>query len=359
MDPNNNATPPAPQDQGNSAPQNNTPPAPSEDDEWTAAEANFAIDKGNVTPVKREDNNANGNKQVQSNTDANADPNAVNGSSKTGQEGADDNNSGKKVGNDDDGKNGEGAGDSDNGQAAKTEENADDNNRGEYTPPTRAEIEADRKQTMDEVREQLYPDLETELTDADGEPIKSIEDVMKLRNPNTGKAFTETEAAAWLLKAQQHLNKQVQEAQAEVERVAEVHLSLKEQAARIRDKYGALLEANPNGIREKVYASYQRTLKLDEKSKLILDAPVSMEEHYEAMLEPYERLAAQMEANTDKQEQNQQTQQNQKTQQQQQVQQTKQTSRSDRQDIIGGGKTNTKDPEEAEWEQAAKAYYEG
>ena len=333
------AAPAQPQIQPNAAPEpppSPSPPAPTEDDEWTGATADYLLDKGRApeTPAKKAE-------------DERHDPNVPKDSDKPeGEE-----KGGTPEPNPDDKKP-----DAEQGAGDDSKKEAGDDKPDEGQPdaqPTRAELEADRKQTIQEVREHLYPDLPTRLEDADGDPIETIEDVQRLINPNTGKQFTTEEAAAWLLAAQQNLNKQIKEADQKVEQIAEVHLSLKDQAARIKQKWGELLKANPNGIREKAYASYQKTLKLDEKSKIIIDAPVNMEEYYDTLLEPYERRAAQMETDEAKK-----AEEEAKAKQQQQAQAKTQT-RSDRQDVIGAGKPNAKDPEEAEWEQAAKNYYEG
>lgn len=316
-----------PQDQPNQPDPsvNEAPTDTSEEDEWTGATADYLIEKNGEQPAKdtegKDDEPAKPEEGEEEKPAAQKDP----ADKKPDEE--------QKPGDDTEAKTGE-------DQPTETQ------------PLTRAEIEADRKQTQEEIRKELFSDVPERLEDADGEPIETVEDVQKLMNPNTGQAFTESEAAAWLLAAQKHLSQRRSEADKRVEEIAEVHLSLKEQADNIRKKYGALLEANPNNIRQKIHDAYQKTLVVDKDKDFITDAPLSMEDFYDNALEPYEKMAEQME--------NQETQKAEteaKAKQQQQTK-TKTQTRSDREDIIGNSTGSTKDPEEAEWEQAAKTYYE-
>jgi hypothetical protein len=145
----------------------------------------------------------------------------------------------------------------------------------------------DIKQTKKEVLETFYPQgIDRQLRDKDGDPIKSIEDVMDRINPRTGENFTEEEAGRWLLQEQQALNKQIEELEASAERVAEVNVNLKRDVQRVVDKYGDILTANPT-LADKAKALYERTLRKDAKTGITLETPVELLEFYDTFLEPY------------------------------------------------------------------------
>lgn len=200
-----------------------------------------------------------------------------------------------------------------------------------------------------DIRKEMFSDVITELQDSDGDPIRTIDDVQKLINPNTKKNFTEEEAGAWLLAAQQHLNKKVAETDKQVKEISEVNLSLKDQADNVREKWGDLLKTMPQ-LNKQLYAEWQNTLVKDEKSDIIIKAPVSLERFFDTALAGYaklaERLAKEAEAdkdgkaNKDKKEQD------------------RKDEKEDRSDVQQRGKPNTQDPEDEEWGKAAKAYYE-
>lgn len=229
-------------------------------------------------------------------------------------------------------------------EAAKKEPEIKDDPAGREARGAYHQLTQDRKAMAKDVQEKLYPDLQTELTDADGDPIRTVEDVMRLTNPQTGKPFTDIEATQWLFHAQKHHEKQLAETEKKVEQIADINLSLKDQADAIRIKYGALLEANPNGIRDRVWAAYQNTLKKDEKTGVIIEAPVSLQEFYETTLAPYEELARRLQTEEEVKDK--------KTE----AQNLKQT-QSDRTDVVAGGKSDTMDPEEREWAEVAEDYY--
>ena len=249
-------------------------------------------------------------------------------------------------------------------QGAKPADDAGDANQPnaeeDATAPIRSareiqrELEEDRKQTIADVREKLYPDLKTTLTDADGDPLEKPEDVMKLKNPNTGKAFTKEEATQYLLEAQKYLNTENEKAQSHIEQVAEVNLAIKDQADAVRARWGKFLAKPENAqLAKDTWADFQATFKTDPKSGVIIEAPVSMERFYNRTLAGYEgqaqtaqtaeqqakaaedaRLAAEAKA--------------------QRLQ-----NREDRGDITSNGKSQTDDPEDKEWGNAFKQHYQG
>ena len=156
------------------------------------------------------------------------------------------------------------------------------------------EVEAEKasytdevKSTTKEVLESFYPEgIDRQLRDKDGDPIKSIEDVMERIDPRTGENFTEERAASWLLEEQQKLNKQVEELEASAERVAEVNINLKKDAERVVEKYADVLKNNPK-VAEKARALYENTLRKDPKTGITLEAPLDLIEFYDTFLEPY------------------------------------------------------------------------
>lgn len=159
---------------------------------------------------------------------------------------------------------------------------------------TLKEIEAEKtsyveevKSTAKEVLDSFYPQgIDRQLRDADGDPIKSIDDVMNLTDPRTGENFTEEAAGRWLLEKQQALNKQVEELELSAERVAEVNINLKNDSYRVVEKYGDILSANPK-LASQAKALYERTLRKDPKTGITLEAPVDLSEFYDTFLEPY------------------------------------------------------------------------
>jgi hypothetical protein len=161
-----------------------------------------------------------------------------------------------------------------------------------------------------DVREKLYADVPKTLQDADGDPIRGIEDVMKLINPRTitaetpeGRTFTEEEAGMWLLSAQQQFNKNMENLDKRIDQIAEVNVDIGEQADVIKYKYGELLKVlpdpdNPKKLyRDTLWEDYQNTLKTDPNTNVILEAPVSLERFYERALAPYARMAQEAEQN--------------------------------------------------------------
>lgn len=330
-----------------------TPPAPTNDDsgaaEWDQAGLDFLSDHG-VEPDKR--------KEEQGAIDEQAKPkegDEAEGAPKSDPEGKKPD---EEQGAGDDSKKGDGA----EGESGKPKEGEPE------TPPVptpeqadreyrrrQLELEADRKELTEDVRKEMFSDKPTRLEDADGDPIETIADVMRLQNPRTGKPFTAEEATSWLMQAQRNFEKEQEKTDKEVAQIVEVNLNIKEQADSIKSKYGELLKNMPK-LRARVWAEYQKTLIKDEKSEVITGAPVSMEAFYDTMLTPYmkqvENLKKQAEADEQKAAE--------AEKRKKEAEEKKKQSRGDREDIFS---TRTKiedisDPEEKEWAKAAKDYYE-
>jgi hypothetical protein len=214
------------------------------------------------------------------------------------------------------------------------------------------ELDEDRKQTITDVKEKMFSDLKTELTDMDGDPIRTPEDVMKLMNPNTGKAFTYEEAAMYLLQAQQHLARENEKAEAQITEIAEVNLTVKDEASAVRARWGKLLAAKPELAKE-TWEDYKTTLVTDPKTGIITKAPVSMQRFYNRALGGYEAQA--QTAQTAEQ----QTAAAETARKAAEAKAARVTNKADRGDITSNGKSDTTDPEDKEWGEAFKKHYQG
>lgn len=204
-----------------------------------------------------------------------------------------------------------------------------------------------------DVMAKMYGEVPETLQDADGDPIRGIEDVMQLINPRTGKEFTEDEAGMWLLSAQQQFNQNRATIEKEAEQIAEVNLDVKDQADAINAKYGDYLKANSE-LRDELWADFQSTLVIDEKSGLITKAPVSLERFYERALSP--RIEAETKAQADTEakaaadaaaEQ----------QAKEAAEKQRRRDRSDRSDIYAPNNQPDDDPEAKEWADAAREVF--
>lgn len=137
-----------------------------------------------------------------------------------------------------------------------------------------------------EVAETLYPEgIDRQLRDSDGDPIRGIDDLTGLINPKTGDYFTEEEAGAWLLSAQQKLNQDVATVEKFIEDVAETNLLLTEGAQRVAQKYAPILSQDA-ALKTRLLEAYNKTLVKDPKSGVALRAPVDVEEFFDIALEP-------------------------------------------------------------------------
>lgn len=156
----------------------------------------------------------------------------------------------------------------------------------------------------DEVLSTLYPEgIDRQLRDADGDPIKGIEDLTGvdpqtgqqvgagLINPVTGEVFTEDEAGRYILRGQQRLNEQVQLMEDQAFRIAETHLSLKESSERVEQEFGHIIDKLPKEVSEQIANAYIRTLHRDKKSGLVVGVPLDAYEFYSIALAGVKPLA--------------------------------------------------------------------
>lgn len=236
-----------------------------------------------------------------------------------------------------------------NDGSAKEEDNNEpvevkDDPAARDTRQVQRQIAEHKKTVAEDIRKNMFAEVKTELTDADGDPIRTVEDVQRLINPNTGKAFTPQEATLYLFQAQKHLEDQLKEVDDQVEQIAETNLTLQDESDIIRTEYGEIL-ANVPGLQQKLWNEYKKTLTYDEKSEVIIKAPVSLRAFYETALKPYKDYMAKV-------------QNEEKSEAAVAAVAEKKKSQSDRSDIFAGGKTDTMEPEEKEWASAAKQYYE-
>lgn len=232
-----------------------------------------------------------------------------------------------------------------------SEENEEPDTSARDTRLAAREAQQQTEAVKADVRKQMFADIPTELRDHDGDPIRGIEDVMKLINPRTvnseefpnGRAFTEEEAGMWLLSAQQQFNQNIAQVDKQIEQIAEVNIDLKDQADSVSYEYGELLKAMPE-LRDQIWAEFEKTLVKDEKSGIITKAPVSLERFYKIALQPYAKLAQNLETEEAAK---------QAAEAKAAEEAKKKNERADRSDIFGGGNTDTTDPEDKEWNDAA------
>lgn len=206
-----------------------------------------------------------------------------------------------------------------------------------------------------DVRKEMFANVPTVLQDGDGDPIRSVDDVMRLINPRTNEAFTEEEAGMWLLSAQQKFNQSLQGIEQQIETIAEVNVDLKDQADAVTYRYGALLKEMPE-LRDELWAEYEKTLEKDPESGIITKMPVSLENFYEIALRPYATVAQKAEADGDaaaKTEADAKAAEDAKKAEAEE----KAKKRADRSDIYGGGKVDDMDEDEKEWADAATAVF--
>lgn len=233
--------------------------------------------------------------------------------------------------------------------AAEVEENLPDTSARDARQIAR-DAQKQVAEVAKDVREKMFKDAPTVLKDADGDPITSINDVMKLINPVTNEAFTQEEAGIWLLSAQQKFNQGLEQMEKQITQIAEVNVDLKDQADAVTYKYGELLKAD-TALRDRVWAEYEKTLVKDPDSGIITSMPVSLEAFYDTLLAPYAKLAESMENNTA--EENRRAAEAQKAEEER-----KKKERQDRSDIFGRGNVDDlTDPEDKEWAQAATVVF--
>lgn len=203
--------------------------------------------------------------------------------------------------------------------------------------------------------------IPTEWKDADGDPIKSVADVMKLINPETvgteefpkGRPFTAEEAARTLDDVERQLAINVRQ----IDQIAETNLDLKDQADVVNYQYGELLKALPE-VRAKLWAEYEKTLTKDAKSGIITKAPTSLQNFYEIALEPYAQLGRQLETQeTAKTEETAKAEADRIAADKAAADAKKTQTRQDRSDIYGSGKVDTQTEDDKEWSAAAEAVF--
>jgi hypothetical protein len=204
-----------------------------------------------------------------------------------------------------------------------------------------------------DIRAKMFADVPSELRDRDGDPIRGLEDVMKLINPRTGEAFTEEEAGFWFNSAKSQFDQTIQNVDQQIGLIADVNLDLKDQADIVRYEYGELLDAMPE-LRDELWADYEATLIKHPETGTILRAPVSLERFYARNLKPYAEKALQLEAEADgvpaKPVAD-------PAKAKAAVEADKAKKRADRSDIYGGGTPEIESAEDKDWNDAATAVF--
>lgn len=192
--------------------------------------------------------------------------------------------------------------------AAADEEGQEPDFTGRDARVAQREYQARVDSVKSDVASKLYANVPKTMVDADGDPIRGIEDVMKLVNPRTiteenpqGRTFTEEEAGSFFLNANAKFQENLKGIQNRIDQIAEVNVDLGEQADMIKYKYGELLKVLPDPdnpkmlYRDTLWAEYQKTLEKDPTSGIILRAPMSLETFYNRALSPYARQAQEAE----------------------------------------------------------------
>jgi hypothetical protein len=201
----------------------------------------------------------------------------------------------------------------------------------------------------------MYPNRQTELTDGDGDPIRSIEDVMEHINPVTREPFTEEEAGMWLLSAQKQHAEALAAENSKLDNLAELNVDFKFDCDYLMEKYGKYFEADKD-LQKQVWADYiaKAGVKLDEKNGFLTEKPaMSVVDFYELKMAPI--MAKSEQATVDAETAAKAAQQAEEMSKKQAEIERKQ-SRADRADIYGPKQQNDKvDKEEEEWAEAAKA----
>ena len=222
---------------------------------------------------------------------------------------------------------------------------------------TQLSLEADRKELAKDIRTKMFSEVPTRLEDADGDPIETIQDVMQLRNPNTGQRFNAEEAAQYLLQAQRHFDKTAETTRSQIDEVVEANLNIKEEADAVMGEYGEILKHMPK-LRTRLWNQFKATLGTDESGEVFTKMPLSMKEFYDTAMAPYikqvEDMESQAQTEADK------TAQEAADKKKKEAANSKRRSQSDREDVFS---TRTKieegmDSDEKQWAEVAKEHYE-
>jgi len=221
------------------------------------------------------------------------------------------------------------------------------------------DIEADRKELANDIREKMFSEVPQKLLDAEGREIRVPQDVTQYKNPATGQNFTLEEGTRWLQLAQMNLEDKSKQAQSEIDKIVDVNITIKEEAQEVLEKFGPLLQANPK-LRKEVWEDYRNTLDISADGEVITGAKLSMKNFYNRVLTPYLAEAIRRQKTTQEQAQANADEQARKAELAKKATEQKAQSQSDREDVFS---TRTKghegmDPEEKEWADVGKEYFE-
>lgn len=205
-----------------------------------------------------------------------------------------------------------------------------------------------------DVRDKLFGEKITELRDLEGNAIKTPEDLMQYNNQATGQPFTREEAREYLADQKQALADKNTRDDAEIDRITDLNLNLRDQVDVIDYQYGELLKAMPE-LKDQLWSDYLKTVTQDSKSGIITAAPLRLEDFYRRALEPYAEMGRRLESQ-DTSSTQQQTEQQAKEDADKQSRERQQR-REDRSDIYGNGKRDDRSDDDKEWDDAAKAVF--
>ena len=149
-----------------------------------------------------------------------------------------------------------------------------------------------RSSLRDEIREKMYPEgLENPIRDSANNIITGVKDMVgKLIDPETGDPFTREGAQEWWEAVTSEDNKRIESVEQDIDKIAETNQTLAQEAQVVQAKYGDFLARNPE-VAQKVLNSWNSTLRKDEKTGIVVDAPVSLAGYYDTVLEPYVQMA--------------------------------------------------------------------
>lgn len=151
-----------------------------------------------------------------------------------------------------------------------------------------------RNTLRDEVRSKLYPDgLERPILDSDNRPINGPQDMIgKLIDPETNEPFERDAAERWWNATKLEQDKAIESIEQDIDKIAETNQTLFEEYQQVAARFGEFIEANPE-IAQRVLQSWERTLKKDPATGIVIEAPVSLYSYYDMVLSPQLQVSQQ------------------------------------------------------------------
>lgn len=138
-------------------------------------------------------------------------------------------------------------------------------------------------EATDKILEQYYPDgLSNVLVDGEtGKKLQTPQDVVDA----SGGDMSIEEATKWLMNEQYKLDQNIARIKDDARNLAETNANFRSGVDRVLKKYKDVFEKFPQQ-QEKIYKAYMKQVKLDNEKDLVLAAP-DVEEFYDLFMEPY------------------------------------------------------------------------